>query len=128
MQRGAGVLVTPATPLTTANGEVVPMAKRVHATNPRFNQLSQCPPLSGIPRSRSAAANAADDESIKSSVYAIKVVRSVASVFGPAEALLKSAGRVRMFSMREAAEAEARDLKESVENENLTYVVIELKD
>jgi hypothetical protein len=104
------------------------MAKRVHATNPHFNQSDQCPVLGDIPLLRAAAAKSADDESIKSPVYAIKAVRSAASVFGPAEALLKSAGRVRKFPTREAAKAEARALKASVENENLTYVVIELKD
>jgi hypothetical protein len=62
----------------------------------------------------------------RSPVYAIKVVRSAASVFGPAEALLKSAGRVRTFSIKATAEAEAKALKAAIENENVTYVVVEI--
>jgi hypothetical protein len=55
------------------------------------------------------------------------VRRSPASIFGAASAILKSGGRARTFSMREAAIAEAKALKTSIENENLTYHVIERK-
>jgi hypothetical protein len=59
-------------------------------------------------------------------VYAIEVRRSAASTYGEAKALLRSAGRVRIFSIKAAAEAEAQALQDAIAVDTVTYHVIEL--
>jgi hypothetical protein len=61
-------------------------------------------------------------------VFVIECRRSPASLFGAAAAILRSGGKPLVFDTREAAEAYAKELKVSIENEFLTYVVIERRE
>jgi hypothetical protein len=73
-------------------------------------------------------ARAPKDESQKSPQYAVLAVRSEKSMFGRAEAWVRSAGKIIRYESFEAAAAACAALNESVEAEALSYKVVSLND
>jgi hypothetical protein len=76
---------------------------------------------SDFARARPVTAKAANDDTNSEPRYAVEAVRSAASVYGPATALVKRAGKVRVFESFEAAQAEAELLQQATTADNLTY-------
>jgi len=57
--------------------------------------------------------------------YAIRAIRSGASIFGAAEAWVKDQGQVETFPTMEKAEAQAKRYNDSLSTGNVRYVAAE---
>jgi hypothetical protein len=88
------------------------------------NKLS----LSVFARSRPVAAKQPDDEAKRSPSFVILARRSPASIFGAAQSLITYGGKIRRFKSRETAEADARRMKADLDNDFVTFEVVELDE
>jgi hypothetical protein len=77
---------------------------------------------------RAVPAKSPPDETQKSDPprYAVLAVRDRRSMFGPAEAWVRAAGRIIRYETFEAANAAAAALNEAVEVELVSYKVVQI--